>query len=130
MGGKSRSERCEQFCQAHDSWFLFLKSVFPGTVGHAVHAFPGLLVVQINVVLFRSRDVPLGEAVATESREVHDVDILNLCIFLKVSDQSPKDSRLYLSFTSRLGWHCLISIQNVRNRNLRIDVQTNCITAI
>jgi hypothetical protein len=50
--------------------------VLPLAIRHAIDDLAGLVVGNVDVALFGGRHVPLGQAVAAEAREVHQVDVL------------------------------------------------------
>lgn len=65
-------------------WKRRLKAFFPGVVGHAVDDFTRLVFGQLQVSVTGRLGIPLGQAVSTEPRQIHQVDILHVGALLKV----------------------------------------------
>lgn len=77
---------------------FLLISRFPFRVGHPVDGFEGLIVVTVDVEIFRCRGIPFGETVATEIRGQHEFDVLNVSVRLQVFDQTSKSGGFELGF--------------------------------
>src|SRR5450830_604422 len=61
---------------------------FPLGVRHAVNHFAGVVEADLDLAFVGSGLVPLGQAVAAETREVHQVDVLHVLAAVQVGDQS------------------------------------------
>jgi len=67
-------------------YFIFLVFGLIVGVGHPVHDFTRLHVVHVDTMFCGRRAVPLGNAIAAEIGEVHQVDILHLGILAQMLD--------------------------------------------
>ena len=87
----------------------------PFVVRHAVNALARILIAQANAGVCSADMVPLGEAVPTESRKDHQLDVLHVGARLKVCDELAEGVRLGLDlcrglhrrFVRRVGRECL-----------------------
>src|SRR3546814_9491275 len=68
----------------------------PLVVGHPVDNLAGGVVVQAQALLLGGGQVPLGEAVAAESRQVHQVDVLHVAALAQVLDKRAEGGGLQL----------------------------------
>ncbi len=82
---------------------------FPFIHGHAVNRLSGLVVVHIQSSVSGCSQVPFGQAVAAETGQVHQVNILNIAASLQVLEESAKRGRFdfffrgFVNFLSRQG---------------------------
>lgn len=66
---------------------FFLVLGFPLGIGHAVDLFAGLVIADFHPEVVGGGLVPLGQAVAAETGEVHQVDVLHVLAGLQMMDQ-------------------------------------------
>src|SRR5699024_2467652 len=57
---------------------------FPVAIGHAVDMFAGAVIVDVHAAQAGFRAVPFGQAVAAETGQIHQVDILYISALLQV----------------------------------------------
>jgi pheromone shutdown-related protein TraB len=74
----------------------------PLVVGHAVDHLAGFRIAELHATLDRRGAHPLGQAVAAEPREVHDVEVLHIGTLAKMLDQAAE--RRGLDLDERGGW--------------------------
>lgn len=65
---------------------------FPLGVRHAVNHFAGVIEADLDLAFVGGGLVPLGQAVAAETRKVHQVDVLHILATVQVRDQSAEGS--------------------------------------
>src|SRR4051812_21841642 len=68
----------------------------PGLVGHAVNGFPALVLAQGDALRVGGVLEPVGQAVAAEACEIHQVDVLDVRPRLQMIDQAPESGCLEL----------------------------------
>ncbi len=73
---------------------LALVALFPLAIGHAIHPFPGGVIIHRQPLFLGRGQVPLGQAIAAETREIHQVDILYIAATVQVFQQASEDGRL------------------------------------
>src|SRR5690348_2512903 len=61
---------------------------------HSIDDLPRLILLQDNALFGGGFPVPVAKAVATESREIHHVDVLHVGALPEMRDQAPKSRRL------------------------------------
>src|SRR3954453_22108154 len=67
---------------------------FPGLVRHAIDGFPALVLAQGDALGVGGVLEPVGQAVAAEACEIHQVDVLDVCPRLQMIDQAPESGSL------------------------------------
>ena len=68
-----------------------LMRLLPGFVGHAVDGLAALVLADRGTLGVRRFLEPVGQAVAAEAREIHQVDILNIGAGAQMFDKAPED---------------------------------------
>src|SRR5690606_8774054 len=58
----------------------------------AIDPLAGLFIIHLQSSRVGLCRIPLGEAVATEAGQIHEVDILHLLVLVEVFEQTPKRS--------------------------------------
>ena len=83
---------------------LFLMLRLPFFEGHAVDGIAGFVLGQVEATLGGGFAVPISEAVAAESGNVHQIDVLDVrTLFIEVFQQAAQDRGLQFgSFDHRL----------------------------
>ena len=71
---------------------FFLELVLPLTVRHSVYGLPRIRVADVHPAFLRGGQVPFRQAVAAETRQIHQVDILHIRAFLEVLYQAAERS--------------------------------------
>ena len=108
-------------------WRRFVLVItFPFIHGHTIDRLSGLVVVHIQSSVIGCSQVPFGQAVAAETGQVHQVNILNIAALLQVLDESAKRSRFdfffcsLVHFLSRQGswWVLGIGLMERENNNI------------
>src|SRR5665213_1950478 len=64
---------------------------FPGLVGHTVDGLAALILAQRRALGIGLLLEPVGEAVAAEARQIHQVDVLDIAARAQMFDQTPKN---------------------------------------
>src|SRR5258706_8680859 len=62
----------------------------PGLVGHAVDDFAALVLAHVNAFGVGFVLEPIGQAVAAETREIHQIDVLDVGAGAQVLDEAPE----------------------------------------
>src|SRR5581483_11716106 len=66
---------------------------FPGLVGHAVDGFAALVLGQRHALLVGGVLQPVGEAVAAEASEIHQIDVLDVGSFAQMPEKAAVGGR-------------------------------------
>src|SRR4029453_12197243 len=69
---------------------FLLMLLAPFVVGHAVHDLAGLGIAQRDALFLGGGAVPFRQAVAAETGEVHQIDVLHVGAFAQMLDQAPE----------------------------------------
>src|ERR1019366_6316302 len=79
---------------------LALISRLPGLVGHAVDGLAALVLADVSALGVGLLLEPIGQAVAAEAREIHQIDVLDIAAGPQMFDEAPKNR----SFKFRSGF--------------------------
>ena len=77
---------------------FFLMSGFPGPERLAVDALARRVLVDVDAARLGSFAVPVGEAIATEAREYHQIDVLHVAALVQMFEQAPERGGFELDF--------------------------------
>src|SRR6202521_115167 len=106
-----------------------LMSRLPGLVGHAVDGLAALVLAHRRTLGVGFFLEPIGQAVAAEAREIHQIDVLDVAAGAQMFDQAPEHRRF--KFRSGLLVDChgllsrLLSRWCVQNTDIRWGVVTD-----
>src|ERR1700690_3523199 len=97
----------------------------PGLVGHAIDRLPALVLAHGRALGFGFLLEPVGQAVAAEAREIHQIDILNVGTRAQMLDKAPKDGGFKFRSGFVVNRHGLISLfcGMIRNGGQRFSPQ-------
>ncbi len=101
---RQQSQRCALvFVTGFKSLFLCfgcfcLIFLFPFIIGHAVNHFPCLWLLHCNSLVASRLLISVGQTVAAKSRQVHQINILNIISVSQMGNQSAKSGCFQFSF--------------------------------